>query len=236
MKWAYGVRTVLQSDRVRVDQYLPRTLKSLWHAGFRHPWLFVDGAMDDTNYTHFGLLTVTTRWPALGVTGNFVLSLWELMLRFPDADRYILFEDDLICCRNIRPYLDRLSYRPQSYWNLYTCPYYQTACPPWRQGSGREGFYRTPHKGKGALALVFDRTAAVTLMSSQWLAQRLLEAPGEDPIDGLIATAMHKAGFREWAHTPSLVQHVGEVSSFGNGPHPIATSFQGEEFNALDLV
>lgn len=239
MKWAYGVRTVLQEDRVRLHNYLPRTLESLYRAGFEKPWLFVDGAMDYYHYERFGC-PIVTHYPALGVTNNFLLALLELMLRFPDAHRYALFEDDLLICRNTRQYLDRMEYRPRTYWNLYTCPYYQNACPPWRRGRGKEGFYRSPQAGQGAVALVFDRTAALAVVSSQWLSHTILRHPGAHALDGLIVTALNQAGIRECAHTPSLVQHTGEVSTFWDGKWEKqdwqAISFPGEDFDALDLI
>lgn len=233
--WAYGVRTVLQKDRVRLRQYLPRTLDSLYTAGFPNPWIFADGAKDPFYYEMFGR-PLTTRWPAVGVTGNFLLSLWELAIRCPGADRYALFEDDILLCRNLRQYLSQLRYRPKSYWNLFACPYYHEARPLWRKRRGSSGLYKPPQKGKGALALVFDREAVLVLLSNRWLSDRLLAAPGADALDGLIVTAMQQAGCREWTHSPSLVQHTGEVSSFGNGPHLPADSFPGEEFDALNLV
>lgn len=233
--WAYGVRTVLQLDRLRLREYLPRTMESLYRAGFTKPWLFVDGAMDYYHYERFGC-PLTTRYPAIGVTGNFLLSLHELILRFPSADRYALFEDDLVMCRNVRHYLDQTPYRPGVYWNLYTCAGYQAVCPPWREGHGKEGFYRPPQAGQGAVALVFDRTAVASLMSSKCLSEAVLERRGTQAIDGLVAMVLNHAGIREWVHTPSLVQHTGEISSFGNHPHPHATSFLGEEFDALTLT
>ena len=54
--------------------------------------------------------------------------------------------------------------------------------------------------------------------------------------DGIIITAMKKAGYKEYVHNPSLVQHTGAVSSMRNRPHPQATSFRGEDFDALELL
>jgi hypothetical protein len=37
-------------------------------------------------------------------------------------------------------------------------------------------------------------------------------------------------------HHPSLVQHTGDVSAMGNRPHQKASSFPGEEYDALTLL
>lgn len=59
---------------------------------------------------------------------------------------------------------------------------------------------------------------------------------GHRSIDGGIVTALAEAGWKEWVHNPSLVQHTGLVSSMRSKPHPRATSFRGEGFDAMELV
>jgi len=49
-------------------------------------------------------------------------------------------------------------------------------------------------------------------------------------------TALKKVGWKEYVHNPSLIQHTGKISIIGNGNHPLAPSFKGEEFDALDLL
>ena len=55
-------------------------------------------------------------------------------------------------------------------------------------------------------------------------------------IDGGIVTAFKKAGWQEHVHNPSLVQHTGITSVMGNKQHKLATSFKGEDFDAIELV
>ncbi len=55
-------------------------------------------------------------------------------------------------------------------------------------------------------------------------------------IDGGIAEAMNKAGYREMVHNPSLVQHVGHKSTMGNKPHRQALTFLGEGWDAMEVL
>jgi hypothetical protein len=55
-------------------------------------------------------------------------------------------------------------------------------------------------------------------------------------IDGGIVTALAHAEYKEYCHNPTLVQHIGHKSTMGNSAHPQATSFQGEQFDAMKLL
>ena len=54
-------------------------------------------------------------------------------------------------------------------------------------------------------------------------------------IDGGIVTAMKKSGWKEYVHNPSLVQHIGDISTLGNKPHAKSVTFLGEDFDANNL-
>lgn len=248
LSWAYGVTSV----PARRADLLPRTLTSLKAGGFTTPRLFVDGARRgaDEYQTLFPDLEVTTRTPAVRTFGNFVLSLWELYLRAPTADRYALFQDDFVCVSNLRAYLDRAKFPEGGYLNLYTFrendPYFAEArrvevrVPRseggWCEGF-RPGFFETTQKGRGAVALVFDLPAVQALLASAHFVGRPTDPTrGHRAVDGGIVTALNKAGFREYCHWPSLVQHTGDVSSMGNAPHSKADSFPGEEADALQYL
>lgn len=242
LNWSYGVTTVPQ----RKDNLLQTTLDSLKRAGFDAPRLFVDGARD--GYEKFGL-EVTYRWPILKTHGNWILSIYELFIREPNAQRFAIFQDDIILCANTRAYLDSCPYPPKSYLNLYTFPANLELAPPGEPGRGRwyeavslpDGCGQVYHgrmqqRGLGAVALVFDRDAVLTILQAQHMVERPMAiATYPKKVDGGIVESMNKAGFREWVHSPSLVQHVGDVSSMGNNPHPKAPNFPGEGFDALAL-
>jgi hypothetical protein len=169
--------------------------------------------------------------------------LWELYVREPTANRYAIFQDDMVCCRNLRGYLEACPYPEHGYLNLLTFltnePVIAGKPVGWYLAGGLE--CSDPNSqwqtGRGAVALVFDREAVITLLSSRHFVERPMDPfRGHRSIDGGIVTAMNKAGCREYIHSPSLVQHVGHVSSMGNLPYPQAQTFRGENFDALDLL
>lgn len=236
--WAYGVTTVPS----RKDDLLPRTIASLRKGGFEQPRLFVDGvsAEEESWYGAAFALPLTPRRSPLKTAGNWVLALYELYYRQPGATYYALFQDDFVTYPNLRVYLEQNPCPPRGYMNLYTFPSNQSYCP-----CGYEGWFqsrpvdpRTPEwqTGRGAVALVFPREGVATLLSQRSLVDRVMTPEIKDrKIDGGIVNAMNMAGWREYVHAPSLVQHTGDKSSMGNLPHLKATSFLGENHNALNL-
>jgi len=224
VRWTYGVTTVPE----RIDSMLPRTLSSLRAAGFDVPRLFVDGGTYE-QYRKFDL-PLTCREEKLRTAGNWTLTLYELYIRDPEADRYAVFQDDVLTCRGLRDYLDACEYPETGYWNLYTVQRNQDL-------SNGDGWFLSNQMGKGALALVFSRMAVKILLSARHLVDRP-ECPvrGHCNIDGGIVDSFKKAGWKEWCHSPSLVQHVGWPSSMGNGKTPAAPQFRGEHFDCMSFL
>ena len=80
--------------------------------------------------------------------------------------------------------------------------------------------------GRGAVALVFSHEAVHVLLNSPHMKTRLYDSQkGFKSIDGAVVTAMHHAGWTEYVHNPSLIQHIGDVSSMGNRRHPQSKCF-----------
>lgn len=241
MQWSYGVTTVPS----RRNTTLPVTLKSLDNAGFPRPVLFIDGP--NWGYTAFSMLTTYSRDYSVGTVGNWILAAWSLYLRDPLADLYAVFQDDLIACKNLREYLESIPYLDNGYWNLYTFPHNQPEQLSVRVENGQfthaeimpgvKGFYRSCQWGKGAVALVFNRQAITSLLSNRILVNKPQDRViGTKGIDGAICDSMKSMGITEYVHNPSLVQHIGEVSSMGNPRHEQAISFPGEGFDAMELL
>lgn len=250
MQWSYGITTVPS----RVDDLFPTTLASLAKAGFANPHIFVDGARDSSLYDHLKL-NVTTRWPAIRTVGNWLASLLELYVRQPNADRYALFQDDLVSYTNLRSYLEACEFPKYGYWNLFTFPPTQQLPPP----ENKLGWYPSNQRGRGALALIFNRDGVLTLLRSQHFYDKMqnveeclqrglpnLNEPkwlkGQKSVDGSICTAFEKAStpeatWTEYIHNPSLVQHIGnKSSSMRNIEYPLAPTFRGEDFDPLTLL
>lgn len=222
MKWAYGVTTVPS----RFEDLLPRTLASLARAGFDKPRLFVDGAGELPSA--LAQYEVTRRDPVIRTYGNWVLAAWELYIRTPSADRYAVFQDDFVTYPNLRRYLDGCAYPKKGYWNLYTFP---------ENEKQFQGWYQSNQLGKGAVALVFSGEALRFLLGQKYFIERPMDvARGHRVVDGGIVTAFKNAGWKEYVHNPSLVQHTGKQSSMGSGPQELANTFRGEEFDAAELL
>lgn len=244
-QWQYGVTTVAG----RLHSTLPRTLASLQKAGFPTPRLFIDGAgpqMAQWYLDEFSL-PISPRNPKLGLAANWCLSAVELYLYNPTADRYAIFQDDLLACANLRDYLDACPYPEKSYLNLFTFLDNEKLirgnrgwieAVPLRTKNAQDFHGRRQQAGRGALALVFSREALTTLFQQTHIIHRPQSGEaGRTKIDGGIVEAMNQAGWREYVHNPSLVFHTGTTSTKqGARWSNNAKSFPGEPFNALNLL
>jgi len=212
------VRTVF--EKTRLESYLPRTLESLAKAGFPKPRLIVDGATDAALYAAFGL-ALSMHDPPLGFDGSWLAAAQQLAALHPDAGRYALFEDDVVCCLGLRRFLDGYQFPADGYWNLYCASNNESR----QTGIG----WHTPRKpAQGALALVFNRAGIDAAATSEYLQYHIAATPRKHAIDGLVYDAMWKAGFRERVHYPSLVQHIGMRSSIGQSVQRHAASFDSK--------
>lgn len=229
IRWSYGITTIPE----RIDSTFPVSLDSIQRAGFDKPHLFVDGDCDPVRYERFYGLNITCRYPRIRINGHWMLSLAELYARDPHADRYALFQDDVVFCRNVRAYLDSVKFPEKSYLNLYTNHENQSLCP-----YKHIGFYPTRMTGRGALALVFLGSSVPQLLQHPHMVNKL-RAVGERGwryIDGGIVESFKLMGWREMVHNPSLVYHIGYRSTHSKGHYPPARSFPGEQFDAMELI
>lgn len=226
MVWAVGVTTVPQ----RFGHLLPRTLASLKAAGFPLPRLFVDGSNDTNRWqTQFGC-EVSCRYPRIRGYANWVLGLAELYARNPHAQRFAMFQDDVVVCQNLRAYLDGF-YPEGGYLNLSLYPENQ------RLSNGRTGWIWSNQVGLGAQGLVFNRSAVVAMLTHPHMITKPQDANlGWKNIDGAIASTFKKMGGKEFVHSPGLLQHTGLTSTLGNPRQPTFRGFVGESFDALQLV
>ena len=224
MKWAYGITTTPE----RRYSYFPQTLKSLAEAGFNKPTVFVDGPQGD--YSEFQL-SIVRRSERIRAYGNWFLGLVELWFRNPRADRYAMFQDDMVTYKHLRDYLNTFTLQDNQYWNLYTFPQNEDLRP-----NDDPGWYASNQLGRGAVALVFNnRTVFAMLRSPILVAKPAAKQNPHRSIDGALAGCFHAMKVTEMVHYPTLVQHIGDCSSIGNGQHDKPTSWRGQEFDANDL-
>lgn len=144
---------------------------------------------------------------------------------------YAIFEDDLIISRGAAAYLERTTTQPDSYFNLYTSLSNQR-----RFSNGSTGWTLSNQRGQGAVGLVFRRDVFLKLLSEPAMLKHAMNPDaGRGNVDGMVITALGKHTVIEYVHSPSIVQHMGDVSVMGHGTFPKATSFRGEEFDLMTL-
>lgn len=231
IKWAYGVLTVPS----RRTTLFPATLQSLRAGGFDDPWLFIEGdsAGSAEDYRDTGLhLTFHTPsfYGGRGNLANWILGMWELYLRNPRADRFAMFEDDIECCCNIRQYLESCDYPVRGYWNLYAPSNNIT------MNSGQRRWQLSLQRGRGALGLVFNRETVATLLGQSYLIQQPATVKGWRNTDGTILNSLRHAGWQEYVHNPSLIQHTGRISVMNHPNYPPSTTFPGRSYDAMELL
>lgn len=207
--WAVGV-----VSSPRLQPTLDVTLGSLILAGWTAPHLFLDGTVRVPD--SFAALPGVLRDPRVGCWPNYYLSLAELLMRHPDADAYLLVEDDARFYDRevLREYLEQMLWpdaRP-CLVSLYCPSIYSTPDFGWRPLRSRWTC--------GAQAFIFPRRVAQEFLLDpsvcghcwgRWLLER--GVPGNtDIVIGLWAL---RRRIPVWYPTPSLVQHIGATSTLG---------------------
>ena len=208
MRWAVGVTTVRERS-----ESLMRTLQSLAAAGFAEVRVYEDSER-------------------LGCVANWWLTACQLLVR--SADRYAIFQDDVVCVRGLRAYLEAQRLESRTYWNLY-------ASPPSRQKGESQtwppskqcGWFPSSQCCRGALALVFDRAGLETAVFSQHMRSALTYRTAADA--AVCESLSRGAGYLELIHSPSLVQHMDEPSTVGHASLR-SLDFPGEDFDAMGLL
>lgn len=214
MEWAYGITTVPE----RAQSLLPKTIASLAAAGFDRPVLFVDGRIDQYEELE------TVCHPRVGQLRNWMNALFYLFTT-KKADRYAIFEDDLLACRQLRDYLERCP-SGKVYWNLLTHDENL-------QLTGRvPGWHLSNQMGRGSVGLAFDRSTADCLLRME----RFVRSPAEGATmaDAVIIATLKSLGYKEFVHYPSLLQHIGIESTLNNSFGHVS-SFEGVDYDLLAI-
>lgn len=214
MNWAYGITTVPE----RVGTLLPQTIASLATAGFNRPVLFVDGHIPG-----YDDLEVVCH-PRVGQLRNWMQAMFYLFTT-QEADRYAIFEDDVLACRPLREYLERCP-PGKVYWNLLTLDENRVFT------KDTPGWHESNQLGRSACGLVFDRSTADCLLRME----RFVRGPhnGETMSDAVVIATLKSLGYKELVHYPSLLQHTGLESTLGNTFGHVS-AFLGEDYDLLSV-
>lgn len=201
--WSVGVITAPR--RVAT---LGACLDSLIRSGWQRPRVFVDSAT--TIATRHEELPLTLREPRIGAFPNYYLALAELVMRDPEADAYMLAEDDVIFAsqENLRAYLEDVLWPsdPIGVVSLYCSSEYTRPDPGWHRFEGTWVW--------GALAFVFSPESARQFLSDPLLfAHRASKEEGLADTDAYIGVWSRERQLPVFFPSPSLVQHIGDTSS-----------------------
>ncbi len=179
---------------------LERTLASLERAGFDRVRVVGDVNRDGA-------------WP------NWLRAVRTLLAESAAADALLVCQDDIICCRHLREYLERTMWPDAS---VAVCSPY---CPaPYRgdrQGwhQERRGWYLV-----GALCWAIPRAAAEAILCD------LGHVESRNRIDARVGRWALQTRRSVWYHTPSLVQHI------GNGNSALGDKLENDLRRAVDFV
>jgi hypothetical protein len=225
MSWSYGITAVPS----RVYDLLPRTLESLAKAGFNEPTVFMDGQVIDMEalyFVHNGPLVIHR--PRIGHFANWINSLYYLYTTNPKAKFFALFEDDLLAVSNLRTYIEQCYQPTRGYFNLVT--HDQNYIPIKR----KPGWHQPKYKGKGALGLVLSSDVVQVLIRSTNL-ESYLRSDKRKAADGYVMTTLTVMRYKEYVHSPGLLQHTGLISTLDH-KYGYMNSFPGEDYNPLELL
>ncbi len=146
-RWAVGVTTA-----PRQSPTLERCLTSLATTGWDKPRLFVDG--DAPVPPEFASLARTDRRPQLGAWPSYYLALAELLMREPEADAYMIVQDDALFAADfdVRAYLEQVLWPGKTPWtvSLFCARPYTQSQPGWHplRGAWVWGRWRSCSRAK----------------------------------------------------------------------------------------
>ncbi len=207
-KWAVGVTT-----SPRREETLGTCIASLSRAGWEQPRLFVDAGAQVSSE----LQPLIETWHArrLGAWPNFLLGLSELVLRSPDADVFMMVQDDayFFDSDNLREYLESVLWPTETpgIVSLYSTDANEARFAGWHVDS-----YRWLN---GGLAFIFSSDAANQFMTDPDVLnfRRLNPVSGTVNLDLLIGRWAEKEQVPISYPVPSLVQHFGNTTTIWTG-------------------
>jgi len=217
-RWAVGVTTA-----PRRQPTLALCLDSMTRAGWDSASslrLFVDSAV--TIPERFADLPLTFRESKIGAWPNYYLALMELLMRDPEADAFMLVQDDAIFYdrQDLRAHLEQVLWPadPVGLVSLYCSKAYTQRKPGWHKKKGRWAW--------GALAFIFPRELAKRFVCDPIVLDHRWSGPksGLVIIDFVIGAWASRHNVAIYYPCPSLVQHIGDTSTLW--PHERAANIR----------
>lgn len=203
-RWAVGVTTA-----PRLQTTLPYCLDSLIRAGWEAPRLFADSTAEVEE--RHEALPLSVREPRLGAWPSYYLALVELLLREPEADAYLIAQDDALFYdqEDLRAYLEETLWPGDDVGavSLYCSRAYARKEPGWHVHDGAWVW--------GAVAFIFPRESATRFVADPEVLEHRWSPRngGRANIDVVIGRWAKRQGLRIYYPSPSLVEHIGETST-----------------------
>lgn len=236
-RWAVGMTTAPRAART-----LHRTLRSLRKAGWtEHVHLFAETGTRTWAARLIGgpLVAIRRKGPALGAWSNFFLGLQELYLRQPDADAYLMVQDDVIFCRDLRAYLEDKLWPKGGRTGVVSLHTPRHFAP-----EKNTGFFHSElgWKAWGAQALIFSNDSVRAFLSDSKVIEHRQKGilDGTKNVDSVIGDWCSRTKHHFWMHAPSLAEHVGATSTLwpdlGLEGRRSSADFPGENVRVLDAL
>jgi len=202
--WAVGVTTA-----PRREPTLARTLASLTAAGWPEFSLFAEPGSEIPELPPGCRLN--TRAVKLGAWPNFLLGLTELVLTAPNADAYLMCQDDTIFCTDLRDYLE------DQLWPDARVGVVSLHAASHQTKEDHNGFFQEDvgWGAWGAQAYVFPNSSARALLRDPSVVNHRQRGIGEglQNVDSVVGDWCRRSGFPYFLHSPSLTQHIGQTSA-----------------------
>jgi Glycosyl transferase family 2 len=212
-EWAVGVTT---APRARLT--LGWCLDSLARAGWEDARLFVDGDVEVPR--RHARLPVTRHETRLGAWPSYYLALVELLMRQPQADAYLMVQDDVVFYdrEDLRGYLEQAlwgvvpgSRRLPGAVSLFSPTGCRRSAPGWHA--------ETPPWTWGAQVFIFPPESLKRLAADPIVLAHRFQPGNAGLVDipGVIGEWAHRCRLPIYCPSPSLAQHIGETSTIWPG-------------------
>lgn len=222
-RWSVGVITA-----PREEPTLERCVTSMIAAGWDAPRIFAEPGTDIP--TSIGHIPVTQRETRANAWGNWYLALCELLDRQPNADAYMVAQDDTLFAsgdtsENLRQYLERALWPEDNTGvvSIYCSSAYNQQTHGWHLKQGKWVW--------GALAFIWPRESLQHFLlttGAEWMSQNRTRK-----VDIAVGFWQQRHAKSVYFCYPSLAQHIGNVSTiWGRGNKAVgrraASEFLGD--------
>lgn len=205
-KWAVGMTTA-----PRKQETFTQSLRSLIAAGWEKPRIFAEPGSPIPE--EFQGLPLSQRDEVAGAWPNYYLALQELLTRHPDADAYMVAQDDVLfvpgdATENLRQYLDRALWPAEKvgFVSIYCSKAYNQDRYDWYQ-LDRAWVW-------GACAIIWPRESLIHFLTHNAIMWRLTgPKQGMRQVDIVMGKWQKEHKRSAWYCCPSLTQHIGKTST-----------------------